>query len=496
MSALLENMLNSVPQLFTAVDALWSLQPAVVGEFWNLTATATKVDEQANAYSVRAKNNGDQRQAALLFILALRVLRDALDQAAMPDEELEKELNGLGAQANLTELLLNGGHFHETLYLSSRILNYVQNILHHDGDPHPVFVMDANMLLNAVERLTGNVPYVPASPVTQSLPQQPAGSPGDQDYMFLVRAVAGNPDTWFPNGNLFSEFNMFKPFNPAAPANTVAGNGRLPADLIYYLNRVWCGATARERGELLRWQKQFWKTAHQNRTKTPQDFAAFPDIQEDDEESEIWFFINGVATDQWIVQLNAEHLAHLFKRKIHILHNYTVGLDRDLRECVRGRTLEEKTTVARQLLAELKRLVEKKGKLKVVIVAHSQGTIIASEIVKRLKGLALSEADPALLERMEVYNFAFCADEFPEDTCRHVEHFVNDRDFVPSLSIVPKNFYHVAGRIFRKAHASGHLLSAHYLEQFAHGDYTGDRGAHSSVLFHYLGGQNYGRILP
>jgi len=496
MSALLQNTLNSIPQLFTtAVDALYSLPPPVVEEFWSLTATATKVDGQASAYSVRAQDNADRRQAELLFVLALRVLRDALGEAAMPDALLNKELNDRGADENLKELLLGGGHFHETLYLLTRIVTYVQGILHHYDDPHPVFMMDANMLLNAVERLTGYVPYVPANPVTPSLPQQPVGDPRDRDFMYLVRAVAGDPHTWFPTNNPFSEFNMFKPFNPEAPPNTFAGNGRPHEDLIYYLNRVWCGATARERADLLRRQKEYWKTAPKNRTKTPQDFADFPDIQKDDDENEIWLFINGVATDQWIVQLNAEHLAHLFKRKIHILHNYTLGLDRDLRECVRGRTLEEKTTVARQLLLELKGLVEKKGKLKVVIVAHSQGTIIASEMVKRLKGLTLSEADPALLERMEVYNFAFCADEFPKDTCRHVEHFVNDRDFVPSLSIVPKNFYDVAGCIFRRARAAGHLLGAHYLEGFAHGKYKGDPAARQSVLFRYLDGKNYGRIL-
>lgn len=487
MSALLQNALLSFPQVPTAVHALWSLPPAVVDEFWNVTAAATRVSGEGS--------ETDHRRAALLFESTLRLICDALRDAAVPDEELEKELDQQRALETLKKLLMDGGYFREIIYLLSRIVRYGQTFLHHDGDTHPVFVMDANMLLNAVERLTGYVPYVAASRGTASILRQPEGDPGDQDFMFLVRAVAGDPSTWFPKTERFSEFNMFKPLQQQ-PANghRVAGDGRRREDTVYYLSHVWCGATARERTDLLRRQKEFWKSAPESRTKAPEDIAAFPDIGQDDEQKELWFFINGVATDHWIAQLNAEHLAHLFKRRIHILHNYTLGLDRDLRECVRGRTLEEHTIVARQLLRELKRYAQAKGKVKVVIIAHSQGTIIASEMVKRLADRGQSEADPALLERLEVYHFAFCADEFPEGA-RHVEHFVNERDFVPSLSVVPKNYYNVPGHVFRRAGAAGHLLSAHYLEDFAHGEYKEDAGAGQSVLFRYLYGKNYGRIL-
>ncbi len=479
MTPLLQNTLITAEESLTLFDALYSLPPRVIDGFWKLTDAATDADARAKACGA-----SDRTQGRLLLVLALKLFTDVLKDAAIPDSELEERLKDPHehTDAEMEALLLNGGYFRETTYFMTRVVEYTRKMLRY-YTPHPSYVTDLNMLLNAVERLSGFTPVVPVSRETPTA-VSPTGNPSDQDFLFLARSVAGEPETWFNTENEFSEFNMFKPVGTAPEVPNKAGRGRPREDLIYYLTRVWGGSTATEVDELVNRQREAWKNEQLNKcTKAPPGQPA--EIARNDEREETWFFINGVATDDWIAQLNAEHLATIFQRKIHILHKPTRGLDRDLRECVRGR-LEGNIGVATQLRKKLEREVNGKGRKKVVLIAHSEGTIIASAIVRNLP--------LALTKKMEVYNFAFCADQFPADVCRHVEHFVNERDFVPSLSIVPENYYHVPGNIFRQAGKYGHLLSAHYLPSFVKGKYIGPFG-HRSVLSQYVGGQNYGEIL-
>ena len=134
-----------------------------------------------------------------------------------------------------------------------------------------------------------------------------------------------------------------------------------------------------------------------------------------------------------------------------------------------------------------------KGRKKKVIIAHSQGTIITAELVKRLNG------DKRLLSRMEVFNVAFCADEFPDNCVRHLEHFANENDFVALLSLHPRPRpvipYGAPGRIYVKNDAWGHFLNAHYLDHFRCGDYKDANGSEGSVLYQYLGGKHQGKVI-
>jgi hypothetical protein len=294
---------------------------------------------------------------------------------------------------------------------------------------------------------------------------------------------------------------MFMPLGDTPELPIKAGRGRSRGDLLYYLRRVWSGSTWNEVQELEEWQRKAWRNKVNQSVKNPlgqpyeiaqgngqkekvgQLKKRTEEIVKDRERKEICFFLNGVVTDHWISQLNAEHLAAVFRRKIQILYKPTYGLDRDLRECIRGR-LKQKLRVATKLLGGLKREAEGKGKKRIVLIAHSEGTIIASHIMGRL---------PApLRERMEVYNFAFCADQFPANACRLVEHIVNEGDLVPSLSIVPKNYYDVPGNIYRQPGKSGHLLSLHYLPDFRQGKYR-DVSGRLPKLFQYIDGANYGK---
>jgi predicted alpha/beta hydrolase family esterase len=156
---------------------------------------------------------------------------------------------------------------------------------------------------------------------------------------------------------------------------------------------------------------------------------------------------------------------------------------------VKGRILQERVEVAEDLRTQLVKLAGRGRDTKVVVVAHSQGTILASEMVRQLRQL-----NAPILERMEVFNFAFCADEFPENCCRRVEHFANENDFVAALSLAG-NPYNVPGAIYRRAGAWGHFLGAHYLDGLTAGAYRTEDGDHGSLLYRYIGGANYGAWL-
>ncbi len=481
MSTFLQNATLALRNSGALLEAAFSLSPLVVRDYFGLAHAATAADARAGTL-----DPSDRKCEKLLQMTALKLCALVLTKSALTDQELERVLDNPDGkvESELRELLLNGGFFREETRFGIRALEYVDQVLHHH-DRHPAFPMDLNMLLNAMERLSGFVPFVPTGESAPSA-MPPCGSPEDRDFMFLVRAVAGEPTVWLDRTNRFSEFRMLRPLNrEPVSSEKSAADGRERNELLRYLRLVWSGATAIEVAALDKWQKETWDDrGHNPACKKPKTQPKH--IAEDGERQEVWFYINGVVTDPWIAQLNAEHLAHVFKRTIHVLHNPTYGLDRDLRECVRGR-LGEKTDHAARIQSELVKHSEKKGKVKIVIIAHSQGTIIASGI---LRGLP-----EEVQQRLEVFNFAFCADQFPAEACRTVEHFVNEQDFVPSLSMVPENFYRVPGRIFRQPGKLGHFLGAHYLEDFRAGKYRDQHNRIDSVLYRYRSGANYGKIL-
>jgi hypothetical protein len=475
----------------TGLGALCVLPPKAIERFWKLAAGSMAALDAAGKKGCTSDCEDFLQSAADL-------LADSMDLATASTESLEAALDKCKTPPALREVL-PAHYFQESLTLLARLAGYNQRLLHALAEPqpglpqsHPVLVMDANMALNAFERLTKYAPALPGiarTPTAQAVLN--SQNPADWDTMFLLRGIAGNASTWQP-GNDYSEFNMLRAIAGPGSAEKFKDQGRNSGELSKYLGWVWSGAADCEVDQLNRWQANAWKDRELNPSRK---LPHTPDLDESEEE-EIWFYINGVVTDHWIAQINAEYLADLFHRPIHILHNPTDGLHRDLIECIRGRTMQDTTSVAERVLDELKKHLARgkgKGRKKIVIIAHSQGTIITSELVKRLKG------EKRLLSRMEVFHFAFCANEFPDHCVRHVEHFANENDFVALLSLHaqprPSIPYGVPGRIYVKAGAWGHLLNAHYLDHFRRGDYRDADGSEGSVLYQYLGGKHRGKII-
>jgi len=273
------------------------------------------------------------------------------------------------------------------------------------------------------------------------------------------------------------------------------------------------------------WQAKAWREEANRLTKTPE-------CSYTTESDELWFFINGICTDHYIAQLNAECLAELFGRTIHILHNETEGFYRDLLECVNGRvgsrTVPSLLDVTMRLLLQTQNFwanpIEQWPII--VVIAHSQGTILLSAMVEALstctgaRKLLNDYLDPAhsfrtseghdyaklllkkedgdlewglnsLLKKMQVFNFANCAVEFEQKAIGDsfypavIEHFVNEHDLVASLA--PQEQYGYAGTVFKRDGAWGHLLNIHYLDRFAEGDYKeASKSGGTSKLLSYL----------
>lgn len=240
-------------------------------------------------------------------------------------------------------------------------------------------------------------------------------------------------------------------------------------------------------------------------------FTSFPDEQ--------WFFINGILTTDTVAQLNAAFLADLFHRPITLVQNATSSLASDLLECAIGkqwyRTTEAVVTAFPLIYDALAG-----AKSRIVVIAHSQGTIIAAVILRLLAALTspprarsvatargrrpaepvfiypddapldLSDFDPLTpdqLARLEVYAFANCATTMrywraPQDGAPGIpwiESYGNEFDLVARLGMLAPNAgahgIAIDGPRYRRPGAWGHLLNEHYLAPIEHAQRRGRR---------------------
>ncbi|KKA27008.1 hypothetical protein TD95_000519 [Thielaviopsis punctulata] len=124
--------------------------------------------------------------------------------------------------------------------------------------------------------------------------------------------------------------------------------------------------------------------------------------------NEQWIFINGVATGENWLQNSLDRLAVTFGRPVMGIHNRTFGLIFDLIECLIQRSFGYATQDIRLCYSILKKTVYDPDIDKVIIIAHSQGGIVASMVID----WALQELPQDLLFKVEVYTFGSAANHF------------------------------------------------------------------------------------
>ena len=307
-----------------------------------------------------------------------------------------------------------------------------------------------------------------------------------------VRSIFGPPATWLPPFRRFSEFGILNLWRPLRMAK--------------FLQHTWLPSFPRTPPTLTppALNDLFWQpSVILQRPDHNGSYTTFPD--------EAWFFVNGIMTDDAVAQVNAALLAELFHRPLTLIQNSTSSLLTDLLQCALDKQGWRITEPVTKALPAIYDALKRPDKERVVVIAHSQGTIIAAAVLSLLKQLTVRElpagavppaggyAPPefvypdeapltltdfapltmAELRKLEIYCFATCANVMtgllprkPDDAAiPYLEHFGNEHDMVARLGMLaPHPETHgirIAGPHFVRPNAWGHLLGEHYLYPLA-----------------------------
>lgn len=194
------------------------------------------------------------------------------------------------------------------------------------------------------------------------------------------------------------------------------------------------------------------------------------------DQDEVWYFINGVAVQGDMVFATAELLRAMTGRMVNTYVNPSNGVPLDLLECILGRTLDVASAPAQEMYTRVQMQLDK-GR-RVILVAHSQGGIILSNVLR----LLVANNNQEQLRRLESYSFASAADESPCGP--FAEHFATQLDFVARIGALTfsgalddhsdKSRQHWNGRMYMlpaNLPGQGHLMKEMLLPALKQGLY-------------------------
>ena len=313
-------------------------------------------------------------------------------------------------------------------------------------------------------------------------------------------SIFGLPHTWLPPFRRFSEFGILNPWRPLRAAKF------LQHTLLPSLPRTPPTFSPP-------WVSDFfWQpSVILQRPDHNGSYTSFPE--------ESWFFVNGIMTDDAVAQVNAALLAELFHRPITLIQNSTSSLLTDLLQCALDKQGWRITEPVTKALPAIYDALKRPDKRRVIVIAHSQGTIIAAAVLQLLKQITRSERkarglvapatyappefvypdqSPLVLtdfapltesefSKLELYCFATCTNVMThyrpanqgEPALPYLEHFGNERDIVARLGMqaphAVERGIQIDGPRFVRPGAWGHLLSEHYLYPLADAQRQGRR---------------------
>lgn len=311
-----------------------------------------------------------------------------------------------------------------------------------------------------------------------------------------LKSIVGDPSTFLPPYPWYAEYTLFQPRDWRAVKRLL----RFLADmtLLWYKEPPPTSKPiASAAPDLIHTQDTLaevsaWMGSEEPVALWTKKGRAFP--------GESWIYVNGIITDGTLAKLNGEYLATLFRRKIKVLHNPTDALVFDVFETLISRLWESYSRADEFVYAHVLTELEKPSIDRVVVIAHSQGTVIFGNVIKKLE-----ETHPNLLYKLEGYTMANCAQtmrQIQDNQDRRVpflEHFANTQDTVARLGVLAaggqrRGEVHIDGRVFVRK-AFGHLLNTHYLQAVAKRQFAESHGA-SARLYDYLGGKTPPLVHP
>ncbi|CAN0572192.1 unnamed protein product [Ectocarpus sp. 12 AP-2014] len=214
-----------------------------------------------------------------------------------------------------------------------------------------------------------------------------------------------------------------------------------------------------------------------------------PDQLVDGGSPESFFYVNGICTTRRMALATGAELSKMFNKNVTVVHNPTDSFMIDIFECVFAKLWTGQSfATSRPCALLMHRLLEAlrdPAKTKVVLIAHSQGTIIASDALRRLwTAVDKGELTHDQMKKLEIYNLANAAHwmDQTEDRVPYIESICNQRDTVGMLganapeSVKQSWNVRIAGPVvYPTTSRWGHMISAHYLKHLKNGDYPGSK---------------------
>ncbi|CAN0297900.1 unnamed protein product [Discosporangium mesarthrocarpum] len=197
-----------------------------------------------------------------------------------------------------------------------------------------------------------------------------------------------------------------------------------------------------------------------------------------------WFYVNGICTTLRMALDTGKELGSMFHRDITVVHNPTDSMFVDILECTIGNLWVGSKNVSRLIepvqitLKKVEKALTDPSITKVVLLSHSQGTIIASDVLFRLWEDVESkkkELTKDMMGKLEMYSFANCGHVLRQervgpsgDLVPYIESIGNQKDNVATLGMLaPQNAVdqwkvEISGKtILPHKTRWGHMINAH-----------------------------------
>ena len=207
-----------------------------------------------------------------------------------------------------------------------------------------------------------------------------------------------------------------------------------------------------KRGSTKAERSWFWNQLYEKDEKYYDYEEVYVGEVQNDHPDELWIYVNGILTDVKGGKGGCKKIYEMFGRPCKLIHNPTDGPVLDLLECVMGKTglLRLGQTGPRKLVRNVLSEEMKKDYKKIVLIAHSQGTIITGNVIADFTKMIDDEEKFTAEERetlkknmskLEVYIVAGAAHYVNGKYVSHLECLSNRGDFVAVLGhIFPDMF--------------------------------------------------------
>eukprot|EP00752_Nemacystus_decipiens_P004041 g3700.t1 len=289
------------------------------------------------------------------------------------------------------------------------------------------------------------------------------------DQMFVVLGIAGFPSSWW--NVLKLDLNLLGLVNQSRFIT-------LFWTLLAFVRPTIPGDSPRALRTLFPWMAWFFFS----------DEATVTGDVVDGDSPESFFYVNGICTTLQMASDTGKELCQMLGRPVTVVHNPTDSALVDIAECILAKLWAGQSFVTSKpcdlLLENLQKALTNPAKKKVVLIAHSQGTIIAGDVLRRLQQrIEVGELEGDIVEKLEMYNLANASHWMKQTNgFPYIESICNQHDTVGKLGANAPNRVKqmwnidIAGPlIYPTTSRWGHMVIAHYLKHLKNGDYPGSR---------------------